>query len=80
MLLSEKLETEMKCYINAVQEVGGVITTAIIMAATTAIVQKSDRNLLAENGGPITITNNWARSLLYRINSRAVMEMEDVPP
>ena len=68
LLLSEKLETEVKCYINAVREVVGVITTAIIMAATTAIVQKRDRNLLAENGDPITITNNWAKSLLYRIN------------
>ena len=68
LLLSEKLETEVKCYINAVWEVGGVITTASIMAATTAIVQKSDRNLLAENRGPITITNNWAKSLLYRMN------------
>ena len=58
----------MKCYIIAVWEVGGVITTAIIMAATTAIAQKSDRNLLAENGGPITISSNWAKSLLYRIN------------
>ena len=42
LLLAEQLETEVKCYINAVREVGGVITTTIIMAATTAIVQKSD--------------------------------------
>ena len=38
------------------------------MAAATAIVQKADRNLLGENGGPITITNNWAKSFLYRMN------------
>lgn len=36
------------------------------MAAATAIVRKSDRNL-AENGGPIMITSNWAKSLLYRM-------------
>lgn len=29
---------------------------------------KSDRNLLSENGGPITITSNWAKSLLRRMN------------
>ena len=68
LLLGEKLDNAVKCYINAVREVGGVITTAITMAAATAIVRKSDRNLLAENGGPITITNNWAKSLLYRMN------------
>ena len=39
------------------------------MAAATAIVRKADRNLLAENGEHITITTNWAKSLLYKINS-----------
>ena len=67
LLLGEKLDTEVKCYIQAVREGGGVITTAITMAAATAIVRKSERNLLAENGGPITITSNWAKSLLYRM-------------
>ena len=38
------------------------------MAAATAIVRKADRNLLAENRGPITVMSNWAKSLLYRMN------------
>ena len=54
-------------YIKAVREGGGVITTAITMAAATAIVRRADRNLLSENGGPIDITVNWAKSLLYRM-------------
>ena len=45
-----------------------MVTTSITMAATTAIIRKADRSLLAENGGHITITNNWAKSLLYRMN------------
>ena len=57
----------MKHYIKAVREGGGVITTAIAMAAATAIVRRTDRNLLSENGGPIDITVNWAKSLLYRM-------------
>ena len=56
LLLGERLDAEVKCYVQAVREGGGVITTAITMAAATAIVRKSDRNLLAENGGQITIT------------------------
>ena len=44
------------------------MTTSITMAAATAIVRKADRNLLEENGGLITITNNWAKSLFYRMN------------
>ena len=68
LLLGEELDTEVKRYIRAVREGGGVIDTAITMAAATAIVRKADRNLLAENGGPITITSNWAKSLLYWMN------------
>lgn len=43
-----------------------MITTAITVASATAIVRKTDPNLLSENRGPITITTNWAKSLLYR--------------
>ena len=59
LLLGEKLDSEVisYMYIQAVREDGSVITTSITMAAATAIVRKADRNLLAENGGPITITN-----------------------
>ena len=68
LLLGEKLDTEVKYYIQAVRQGGGVITAAINMAAATAIVRRADRNLLVENGGPISITTNWAKSLLYRLN------------
>ena len=68
LLLGEKLDSQVKAYIQALCEEGGVVTTSITMAAATAIVRTVDRNLLEENGGPITITNNWAKSLLYRMN------------
>ena len=67
LMLGEKLDGVVKHYIRAVREGGGVITTAITMAAATAIVRRADRNLLSENGGPIDITVNWAKSLLYRM-------------
>ena len=38
------------------------------MTAATGIIRKSNRNLLSENVGPISITSNWAKSLLYRMN------------
>ena len=40
LLLGEKLDTDVKCYIQTVRESGGVITTAIAVAAATAIVRK----------------------------------------
>ena len=60
-------DDEVKCCIRAVRERGRVITTTITMAAATAIV-RSDRNLLSENGGSISITPNWAKFLLCRLN------------
>ena len=67
LLLGEKMDKEVKSYICAVCEGGGVVTTAIAMAAATAIVRGHDRNLLIENGGSITITKTWGKSLLQRM-------------
>ena len=36
LLLGEKLDMEVKCYIQAVREGGGVVTSTITMAAGTA--------------------------------------------
>lgn len=68
LLLGGKLDSEVKSYIRAVREGGGVVTTSITVAADTAIVRKADRNLLAEHGGPITISKDWAKCLLFRMN------------
>jgi hypothetical protein len=68
LLLGGKLDSEVKSYIRAVREGGGVVTTSITVAAATAIVRKADRNLLAEHGGPITISKDWAKCLLFRMN------------
>lgn len=47
LLLEEMLNEDVKHYLlRAVREGGGVITTATTMASATAIVQKTDRNLL----------------------------------
>ena len=67
LMLGEKLDGEVKHYIKALHEGGGVITTAITRATATAILRRANRNLLSENGGPIDITVNWAKSLLYRM-------------
>ena len=67
LLIGETLDEEVKAYIREVRNLGGVITSEVTMSAATAIVQKHDRMMLSEYGGPITITKNWAKSLLYRM-------------
>ena len=46
---------------------GGVINTAIVMACAEGVITNHDSNLLASNGGYITITKDWAKSLLSRM-------------
>ena len=68
LLLGEDLDEKVKRYVVAIRNNGGIVTTAITLAAASAIVRRTDRNLLAENGGHITLTRNWAKSLLYRLH------------
>ena len=50
-----------------IREAGGIVTSSTVAAATTAMVRKDDAKLLTENGGPLSIIMNWAKSLLYRM-------------
>ena len=67
LLIGDQLDSQVKAYIRCIRESGGVITSAIAVAAGTAIVRKHDPKLLAECGGHIILTKHWAKSLLYRM-------------
>ena len=67
LLLGEELDAKVTTYIKCLREGGGVVTTAVTMACATALLWKIDRCALSENGGSITITANWAKSLLHRM-------------
>ena len=45
---------------------GAIVSTAIVMGYAEGVVLHHDSNLLAINGGHITISKDWAKSLLYR--------------
>ena len=40
----------------------------VVLVASKAIVQHHNKKLAHDNGGPITLTRHWARSILERIN------------
>jgi len=71
LLLGDTLDSEVKSYIRCVREGGGLVTTEITMAAARAIVRKYNPALIADEStgeeGPIRITSDWAKSLLYRM-------------
>ena len=67
LLLVSELDDRVKCYIKDARAAGTPIDTTVIMASGEAIVRKTDKNLLKDNGGPIEITKTWAKSLLSRL-------------
>ena len=67
LLLGEELEEQVKASIQHVRSSGGVVNAPITTAVARGIVVASDANLLAENGGPINLTRDWAKRLLGRM-------------
>ena len=64
-------------YIKVLHVAGGSI--GIVIAATQGIISAHDRSLLAENGGSLLLTKDWALSLLKwkaspKANSRTTKE------
>ena len=59
LLIGDKRDQEVASYIKPVRGSGGMITTATTIATAAAIIRRADCNLLAVNGGPITLTTNW---------------------
>jgi len=68
LLLGKELDDYVVLYIKHLRSSGAVVNTAIVMAAATGMAQFCDSNLLSINGGPISITKSWAKSLLSRMH------------
>ena len=68
LLLSDELTKELRLYIEAIRQGGGVINTAIVIAAATGMLQKPDPASLASNGGYITLKKSLAKYFLRKMN------------
>lgn len=62
------MTTDIKCYIRALRDAGGVVNTAIVLAAATGILQRKDPASLHCNGGHIILKKSWAKCLLKTMN------------
>ena len=67
LLLGELLDGRVQSYIKELRSKGAVVNTAIVMACAEGVVMHHNSNLLAINGGHITINKDWAKSLLHRM-------------
>lgn len=67
LLLGEELEDQVKAFLHHMRSSGGVVNAPITTAVARGIVVASDSKLLAENGGSINLTRDWAKRLLNRM-------------
>ena len=67
VLLGQALDKAVQDYITSMRTVGGVLNTAIVMAAAEGIIAARDRSLLVQHGGHIEIKKSLAKSLLGRM-------------
>ena len=58
---------KLKEYIKEIRASGGVVNTAITLAAAKGIVMAKDANILVENGGYLNLTKDWAKRLMARM-------------
>ncbi len=66
--MTDELVDELKAYIHALRDAGGVINSAIVIAAGTGIVQKKEPGSLECNGGSIVLKKSWAKYFLSKLN------------
>jgi len=67
LLLGQELDRQVRAYLIALCDAGGVINTSIAIAAAYEIVRRHDSNLLAVNGRNILLTKKWAQYLMERM-------------
>ena len=67
MILGEKLDDMVRCYITRIRESGRIVNTMIVKAGAHGILMSQEKSRLAEFGGPATLTTAWAKSLLKRM-------------
>ena len=67
MLLGEELEEQVKAFLLSMRSSGDIINTPIATAVARGILTTYNANFLAENGGPINLTQDWARHLPGRM-------------
>ena len=68
LLLGEEMDEQVRVYIRELRANGYPINTAIVIATGQGIIKDYDSNLLSENGGHLSLTKDWAKYLLKRMN------------
>ena len=82
LLLGQDLYKAVREYIEVTRAAGGVVNTAIVMAAAVGIISSRDVTKLSSHEGYVNITKTWAKSLLKRMGyvKRKCSNAGKIPP
>ena len=69
-LLPETLMKKTIDTVSALRLRGTSVTSSVTNVVPKGIVQANDRTLLVENGGHLSLSNDWARKVLYGMTRR----------
>ena len=67
LFLGREIDKAVQEYVEATRNAGGVVNTAIVMAAAVGIMSSRNVTVLKSHGGHVEITKSWAKSLLQRM-------------
>ena len=67
-MLEEHLLNKVKDIIVGTRAAGGVISRRMVIAIGTGVVKANNPDILKEFGGPVELTEGWARSVLKSLN------------
>jgi len=68
LLLGKRLDDAVQDYVSMLRDYGCPVNTTVVVAAARGVAKAIDRTRLAQYGGPATLTVDWAKSLLKRMN------------
>ena len=67
VVFGDVLDSEIQRYIQHLPDNGTSISIALVLAAAEGYLLACDRTVLIEYGGHVSLTKDWARSLLIRM-------------
>lgn len=63
-------DTQVQQFVKALQQSGTTVTPQVVIAAAEGIVSANNKELLASNGGNVSLKKTWAVSLMKRVGLR----------
>ena len=66
-MLGEDLDKQVQAYLLELGKVGSIVNREIPIASARGIIHKKDSRMLAENGGHVLLTKDWAHYLLLHM-------------